>query len=373
MRKRQKEKRRFSLITRILLGTNLVAIGCLFMAQAAPFINPVSWWPPALFGLIYPYLALLNLLFVLYWIWRGRWFFLFSLLSLATGWNLLNTHIQFNKHQDLPAQDLLKVMSYNVRIFDYYNWSESPDANAHQHMLETIAAESPQVVCFQEYFQDTHKFRMKSKMQSIQAGKYAHINIFKKEKNGKQFGIATYSAYPIADKGKVTFNNSHSQYAIYTDIRYRNQIIRVYNVHFESIRLSREDYLFVSEITDVDNQRLKDNSLKIIGKIRVAAQKRAIQVETLLKHIQSSPYPVLLCGDFNDTPTSWTYKQLCGPLIDAFQETGFGIGQTYHGILPGFRIDYILHDSSFTSYNFHNLKAPWSDHYPVVSYFEVQP
>jgi endonuclease/exonuclease/phosphatase family metal-dependent hydrolase len=88
--------------------------------------------------------------------------------------------------------------------------------------------------------------------------------------------------------------------------------------------------------------------------------------------IEQSPYPVIICGDFNDTPSSYTYHQLSEGLIDAFKESGNGIGHTYGGALPSFRIDYILHDERFKSTRFNTIRSKFSDHYPITTSLKLQ-
>jgi endonuclease/exonuclease/phosphatase family metal-dependent hydrolase len=89
-------------------------------------------------------------------------------------------------------------------------------------------------------------------------------------------------------------------------------------------------------------------------------------VDILSAHIRQSPYPTIVCGDFNDTPVSYTYHKMRGKLVDAFIESGSGIGNTYLGNFPSFRIDYIFHSKSFRSCCFRTDRINMSDHYPVM-------
>jgi endonuclease/exonuclease/phosphatase family metal-dependent hydrolase len=104
---------------------------------------------------------------------------------------------------------------------------------------------------------------------------------------------------------------------------------------------------------------------RIMKRLKIAFEKRAIQAETICQHISASPFPVLLCGDLNDTPVSYCYRQFNDLLYDAFVESGNGIGQTYVGEVPSNRIDYIFYDASFKSANFETHQVYHSDHKPV--------
>jgi len=100
-------------------------------------------------------------------------------------------------------------------------------------------------------------------------------------------------------------------------------------------------------------------------------KKRAEESQVIKKHMQSSPYPIILCGDFNDTPLSYAYNTISKNLKDAFKESGKGIGQSFVKI-PTLRIDYILHNECFNSYNYKRHKQKLSDHYAVSCEVEVK-
>ena len=85
--------------------------------------------------------------------------------------------------------------------------------------------------------------------------------------------------------------------------------------------------------------------------------------------VAESPYPAIICGDFNDIPNSSTYFNVKGNLQDPFLKKGFWTGRTTRtsfGIIsPTLRIDYILASRSFTAKQFQIIHVPYSDHYPV--------
>jgi endonuclease/exonuclease/phosphatase family metal-dependent hydrolase len=115
-----------------------------------------------------------------------------------------------------------------------------------------------------------------------------------------------------------------------------------------------------------EDESIKTGSRRIFDKLKTAFAIRASQVDNLSYSISQSPHPVILCGDFNDTPNSYAYQQLTANLKDAFMESGKGFGNTYIGKLPSYRIDFILHDDHFASWNFYRELINLSDHYPVT-------
>jgi endonuclease/exonuclease/phosphatase family metal-dependent hydrolase len=88
-------------------------------------------------------------------------------------------------------------------------------------------------------------------------------------------------------------------------------------------------------------------------------------VVELKEHIDACRYPLIVCGDFNDTPISYTYNTISSKLNDAFVAAGQGISNTYRGKLPPYRIDYILYSNEFDAVSYERHRAEYSDHFPV--------
>jgi endonuclease/exonuclease/phosphatase family metal-dependent hydrolase len=182
------------------------------------------------------------------------------------------------------------------------------------------------------------------------------------------WGMATISRYPIVGKGKIEFPNTNntitSNMCIYSDIKINEDTIRVYNVHLQSIQFENEDYTFIENIGEEKEAQIK-GSKRILGRLKKAFIKRAPQAEAVAAHIKKSPYPVWVCGDFNDPPSSYAYHTISGNLKDSFMESGWGFGSTYAGKFPSFRIDFILHDSKHSSFDYKIINEKFSDHYPL--------
>ena len=122
---------------------------------------------------------------------------------------------------------------------------------------------------------------------------------------------------------------------------------------------------------NIDNKEVKD-SKNLIRRLKNAFKKRANQADIISAHIAHCHYPVIVCGDFNDTPDSYAYKTISKGLKDAYCESGKGIGSTYNGKIPFLRIDFILHSPKFNAYNFKVNKDDLSDHFPVTCLLELK-
>lgn len=260
-------------------------------------------------------------------------------------------------------------MSFNVRGFNQYNWLQ--DFPVRDSILNFINNEDVDLLCFQDYYTYEGKPLLsrnyiKSRLQTLP---YSHLNFTSHSNPNANFGVATYSRYPIIKKGCINFSKSVNS-CIYSDIVLNNDTIRLYNVHFESIGLRKSQNSFTDSLFYKLVHRQFDEVKEITNRLKSAFIKRAEQVDQVSWHISQSPYKVIVCGDFNDTPVSYTYQKVRGNLDDAFLVSGEGVGNTYQGNFPSFRIDYIFHSRKLKSFNYQTQKVNLSDHFPVSCNFQ---
>ncbi len=343
-----------------------MAIG-LLLSYLASYVSPdkIFWLP--FFGIAYPGFLVLNILFVIFWIWRKKWVFLISLIVIAAGYQQLTSIFAFNLSQkdQLSARQPIKVLSYNVRLFDLYNWSHNEETR--DKIFNYIIHQNADIICFQEFFNDkTDQFTTLDSLIKFQKAREVHTVYTSTNKGIHQFGIATFSRYPIIKKGTIRFSDTKN-ITIFSDIKILDDTIRIYNNHLQSNRFSPDDYQVINNMKNNEAPSSLLSTGPILRKMALAFEKRAYQVEKIADHIKKSPYPVVVCGDFNDTPVSYSYRKMRGQLADAFIKSGFGFGLTIARSFPSFRIDYIFHDKNIKSSNFQRDKVDYSDHYPIHS------
>ena len=362
-----------ALLYTILRYLNYIFIGALLLSYLSIYISPEKIWLLAFFGLAYPFLLVVNSIYVVFWIYKRKRIFIFSLVAILIGWNYIGTYVQIplkkEKKEEIVTKQQFSILSYNVRLFDLYEWNELEDTQG--EIFDFINSGQFDIICFQEFFTKNSGGLTKHKIQKKLKGKYyTHIDYTIENKN-YNYGIATYSKYPIVNRGVINFSNS-SNSSIYTDIIINKDTVRIFNNHLQSIRFNKNNYTFITNSKALnEDERLRE--IKDISfRLRDAFIKRASQADILTNHIKNSPYPVIVCGDFNDVPVSYTYRKMKKNLNDSFVEAGKGIGTTYMGKFPSFRIDFIFHSKEIKCTNFEIPNVQLSDHYPVTSKFLLE-
>lgn len=348
-------------VHKILLIINIVLGFALLLSYLAVHINPEIFALPAFFGLAYPYILLVNILMVIIWAMFLRLEALISLLLIALGIG----HF-FNYMQLFPTREnkegTFKVISYNVHMFNHFEG----DKNARKNVMNFIKSQKPDIVCMQEFFTQEGPSKIAPAFNSATGFKHnSHIKVLGSGKN-RYYGIATFTRYPIIKKGEIIHPKS-SSLTIFTDVLIENDTFRIFNNHLESFRLRRMERSFIEEMTVASDKESEVRNLS--ARLKRGFINRSIQATLVKDHMKKSPYPVIVAGDFNDTPVSYAYRKLRRGLNDSFVNSGYGAGFTYKGNYPPNRIDYILYDDALINNNFEIARVRYSDHYPVIAYF----
>ncbi len=349
---------------------NGLAVIALLMAYVSVHVSPDTFWPMAFFGIAYPYLLLANLACVVWWALFRRKRMLPSVIAILIGWGHVGEYVQLFGASDPGPADApsFKVMNWNVRIFDLYNWNHSE--RTREEMLELIRVEDPDILCMQEFLHtdkdpegDVRDRLLKDFRFTHRADEYtAHT------RSGHHFGIATFSTHPIVAHGVIHFPDNLNNLCLWTDIRMQDDTVRVYNAHLASLRFGVEDYRFLKEVESGNEETdLERGGLRIARRLKNGFIRRARQMDAIVAHMRTSAHPVIWGGDMNDTPMSYSYHQLRAlGLEDAFVESGSGLGHTYIGAFPSFRIDHVLHAPDFRAWDFRTLPDELSDHRPIT-------
>jgi endonuclease/exonuclease/phosphatase family metal-dependent hydrolase len=357
-----------NLLKGLFKALTILTLICLLLAYLSPFVHPKTIPFLPFFGLSYPIFLLVSiLLLIIYSLAKSRWA-LVIVFFVVIGGNLHFRQFPMGSSKiNIENVEGIKVMSFNVRLFDLYNWSVDVSNKNRLKTFDFLEKNSPDVVCFQEFYQQdkTTNFPTRdSLIKRLQTVDF-HERYSYKSRGRQHFGIAMLSKYPMISKGEVPLQLEEGEksdnYCIFADIVKNEDTIRIYNVHLQSIKLKKNDYT----LFDKDGNPIQDQSSAIentLFKLSSAYPRRADQAKLVVKHAQTSPYPVVICGDFNDTPMSYTYNEFNKSYVDAFRETSYGIGSTYAGKIPAGRIDYIFHSRDIEAFDFQIQNSVVSDH-----------
>jgi endonuclease/exonuclease/phosphatase family metal-dependent hydrolase len=353
---------------KILLGINVFFAFTLLISYLAVSISPVDFALPAFFGLAYPYLLLINILIIIVWVALLRFEAFISVIVIAIGFNHFSNYIKLSK----PSGDktnTFKVLSYNVRLFNFYESTNG--VYSVKKIVDFLKSQKADIICLQEFFiLGNPSLEEQEILKGLGGSYYSHMKVFKVSKN-RFYGIITFSRYPIINKGEIVHNNS-SSLSIFSDLVIQKDTFRLFNNHLQSFLLKRMSKSFIDELTSTENKETMDEMKNLSISLKNGFAKRALQAEHVKSYINKSPYPVIVAGDFNDTPVSYTYRKIRKGLNDSFVTSGYGAGFTYRGFYPANRIDYILYDNTLLNTFFEIKKIRYSDHYPIIAYFRIK-
>jgi endonuclease/exonuclease/phosphatase family metal-dependent hydrolase len=361
--------KKIGFLARILLIANILAVIGLSLSYLGLFISPEKNWLLPFFGLFYPYLLLVNIIFTAYWLLKLRIYLFISLLFILIGWNIISRSIQVNlSTAPLPLGSSFQVMTYNVRNMSNNNL-HIPNIEIRDAIVKMLQDNQPDVLCLQEFESlGENPVEFIDSLSRLLDLPYYEYTRYNEKATPRINAIITFSRFPILSS-KYLKNNNLSSYCHITDISIGGGTCRFFNTHLESVRFRHQDYSFIRDLDFQfdDDENIKEGSMSVFNKLRTAYIIRSRQVKSLRSAIQESPHPVFICGDFNDTPCSYSYQVLSKGKADAFIESGSGLGNTYAGTLPSLRIDYILYDKKFRSYTYTTGRQKLSDHYPVAA------
>lgn len=360
----KKVKRFFN---KFFIFANCVFAGVFLIACLVPYLNPSTWWFMGLLGLSVPYLALLLVFFIFFWwVIKPVWSFL-PILALLVGWKQLSVLFAAHKYETFtPKRDstTLRIADWNIRSL--VGMSDKADKKRIDRATipETIIAQNADIICLQEFnnsaaqnnlnpFEDRYPYHYFSKD-------------FHGTKLNYEAGTIIFSRYPIINSGKVAYPSISGESLIYADVKTPGTIIRIFTTHLQSFKFNKEDYEDIERIKNTEDKALPA-SKSIIGKMKHAYTIRGKQANIVRNMIDKSPYPSIICGDFNDVPNSYTYFHIRGSRQDVFLATSLGIGRTYLALAPTLRIDYILPDNNFVVQQFDLIDENLSDHLMLLA------
>lgn len=335
----------------------MVAALMLILSYFAPYVDPNRFWQFGVLGLIFPFMIFVNLFFILLWMLLKPVYASISLITIFLGWNSfsgiiglkLPTNIQENEQE-------IRVMTYNIRALSKLVRYPTNNFAQNKEKFAFFIEENkqPHVMCLQETTIPNIEF-FKTKL--------GYRNIVRHP--GPNSKTAILSMYPIENHGLIQFEEGNGS-CVWADIELDGNKVRFYSVHLHSNTISVQADTLI-KVENINNEKALKGLNGMFKKYKFASNVRQLQATKLKNHMESSPYPVVLCGDFNDTPQSFIYQILSDGMTDAFKARGIGFGTTWAGNLPGLKIDYILTDANVEVLSNSIYRRKFSDHYPMMT------
>jgi endonuclease/exonuclease/phosphatase family metal-dependent hydrolase len=359
-----------------VFATNIIAIVLLLLSLLAWPVAPSRMTFIACMGLIFPVTLFINVAYLILWSVFLRWkYAVIQLVVILACWQPISAcfpvHLETGE-KDIP-ENRIKILTYNVRGF---NWLTGDEARKNP-ILEYVVQQNADIVCFQEFAVATQKKKnniiSEQELNGIMKD-YPYHSIVPLGKLGKSnksylYGIACYSKFPITESLKIPLQSVYNGSVIHKLEIQRRTVSLVIN-HLESNRLTTEDKkLYRDFLKTRDRESFDEMASTLHNRLGTAYRIRESQVNLVRTFMdRQETDATIVCGDFNDTPISYAYHTMKGNLVDAYANTGFGQGITYHENYFWVRIDFILHSLAFQSYNCTVDKVKYSDHYPVWTY-----
>lgn len=339
----------------ILLIVNLVFAVAMLLSTLSGTLTPSHFAWISILSYGYFILLLSNVLFVIIWLCMGRWEFLVSVVAIVLRFSFVGLFFQVGGCRGVEAaDDNMKVLSFNTHGFNGLDSDTLMTADSGAMLfLHILDEEQPDVLCLQEFFPPS-RFGI---VDSFEVRGYKYF--YGCKGNTSYSPAIIFSRCPI-----VGVHNMDERSKFNIDIEKNGKIIKMCCVHLDSYNLDEEDREGLERLSRV---QMDSSTHRMFGKLaETTRQHESEWKEELLPMVEKSRTPVIIAGDFNDTPASYIYHQAKKLLVDSYVEQGIGFGTTYHGPYPAYRIDYILHSPQLEALSYKRIKTNISDHYPIV-------
>jgi endonuclease/exonuclease/phosphatase family metal-dependent hydrolase len=322
------------------------------------WIPPTTFWPAVIGSYSIPVVLMINAFLIIVLPLIKLRLIVFPLMALFIGIPFLQVTYSNKGSTTAKLNHDLSILSFNAKFFR----KRKTYGEFSYEMIRWAAEDTSDIKCFQEYSTNERWPVLDITRQIKEQGYNGFVYAADMDDDEHSPGMAIYSRHEIVDSGFVwkNYNTFHS--GIFADVKIGGDTIRIYNVHLASMHLRLFEY------KDPSNYWGKIKYL--IWTLKNSAKVRSGQIDKLLSHIEQSPYPYIICGDFNETPYSYNYFRLKKNFLNAFEKAGHGFGFTFNSVVFFLRIDHQFYGPDFQAVHFHvdrNMKI--SDHFPVRGYY----
>jgi endonuclease/exonuclease/phosphatase family metal-dependent hydrolase len=294
---------------------------------------------------------------------RKAWIAVLALMIAIPGFSK-----SYSRGKKMEADSSIRIMSYNVHNFGHVDGKTDKKSFAYQ-VMNTVRDQAPDILCCQEFFGFIPKVTRQACIDSFAVGAgFPYVYYNRKSNYG---GNVIFSKYPIKKVSEVSIIAEEHTYGIMVSVDAGEKgKFHVANVHLLSYMITDDE--IESLTTPQERQQYEALGKTLVHKLNFAFQRRSEELQQVLKGLSPIEGPVIVCGDFNEPPLSYNYRQMQkAGFVDTFTKVGHGIKPTYAGKLPLLRIDYIWANDGVTPLNFKRHRWKASDHYPIMLDFAI--
>ena len=327
----------------MIAGANVATAVSMLLVGYSDRLNPADHPLLSTLGMAFPFFLLVNFAFLFVWLifkWRMIWI---SVMGFVCAYVPINIYMPLNARQDIP-EGALKLLSYNVCTYGgNYKYEQGFET-----VLKYLVGQEPDII-----YNDT--MVIANNPQSLNA-------------------LGIHTRFPIIKRERIKYT-SMANGSVAWWLKVDDDTLVVVNNHFESCHLNSDDRAQYRQIIkgEMPRDSARTESKLLLIKLAEANAARSNQIRAVLQYVEEhSQYPVIVCGDFNDNPLSYSRHAMAQRLTDCFRETGRGIGLSYNQKAFSFRIDHICCSQQLQPYNCKiDDEMDASDHYPILCWLKM--
>ena len=369
MSSKERKPRSFfgKMIVFILAVLAVIGVIAMALSVANAYVNPNDFIWTTVFGLAFWEILIYNVVvfLLLLLMWSNKiWISVVALLIAIPGISK-----SFSIGSKSKAENSIRVMSYNVHDFRHVDGVTEKEQFANQ-VMEMVREHAPDILCCQEFSQFKSGVSRPQCIEDFakEAG-FQYIYFNRKTNYG---GNVIFSKYPLTKVAEDSGFGKGNTYGVMVSVDAGEKgKFHVANVHLLSYMITDSEIDVLTNASE--RQNLDTIGKTVLHKLSFAFQKRSEELQTVLNGMPPVGGPIIICGDFNEPPLSYNYRQMQkAGFVDTFTKVGFGIKPTYAGKLPLLRIDYVWANDGVKPLAFDRYKYKASDHYPIMLDFAIQ-
>jgi endonuclease/exonuclease/phosphatase (EEP) superfamily protein YafD len=352
---------------RLIAGANVATVLVMLLVGYSDRLNPADHPLLSTLGMTLPVFLLINLAFLFFWLvfkWRMAWI---SVLGLVLAYVPISIYMPLNSSQDIP-EGALKIVSYNVCSYGgNYKYEQG-----FEKVRDYLAEEKPDIACIQEDIDTWRRYVFLHYEKT-----FAYNDTMVIANNPQSYNaLGIHSKYPIIHRERIAYP-SKANGSVAWWLKVGDDTLIVVNNHFESCHLNEDDRRQYRQILKgtMPRDSMREESKLLLVKLAEANAKRSGQIRAVRQYaLDHSQYPVIVCGDFNDSPISYSRHAMAEVLTDCYATTGKGIGLSYNQKAFSFRIDHFFCNDKLQPYRCEiDGKMDASDHNPLICWVKIAP